>query len=289
MEKVLLIEIFQPFAQYRNPFTFYYAQTYPLPPKTTIIGMLQNATNRFYDEVFWNLKVSVHGGFESVFWNYQNLIKATKTGIYLVKHKGRLALFNQKLPLYGAGITSQRSPVYQQELFNGHLYIFLKGEGQLLNDIKDSLSNPQKILYLGRSEDVIFIKKIYELEKGEPEPPKGFIRVRYPTYIKLKIKKEGESMKFPINKDKFPVYFIETCVKFKNNGGEPIRNKAEITKETKREADFEPVIYAGAGSVIVLKDPEKDKDAVPIKISTFKILKNSKRMIFKIPEEFGWL
>jgi CRISPR-associated protein Cas5t len=48
-EKTLFVEIFQPFAQYRNPFTFYYAQSYPLPPKSTIIGMLQNATDRYYD------------------------------------------------------------------------------------------------------------------------------------------------------------------------------------------------------------------------------------------------
>ncbi len=37
--------------------------------------MLQNATNRYYDPEFWKLKISVHGGFESIFWNYQQLIK----------------------------------------------------------------------------------------------------------------------------------------------------------------------------------------------------------------------
>ncbi|MEM5832075.1 MAG: CRISPR-associated protein Cas5, partial [Candidatus Aenigmatarchaeota archaeon] len=63
--RVLYIEIFQPFAQYRNPFTFYYAQTYPLPPKSTIIGMLQNAVGDWYGNKYrdswWKLKVSVHG------------------------------------------------------------------------------------------------------------------------------------------------------------------------------------------------------------------------------------
>jgi len=69
-ETILFVEIFQPFAQYRNPFTFYYAQTYPLPPKSTIIGMLQNACNDWYgnnQEKDWEgLKVSIHGGFESI-------------------------------------------------------------------------------------------------------------------------------------------------------------------------------------------------------------------------------
>ncbi|MGB9831021.1 MAG: CRISPR-associated protein Cas5, partial [Fervidicoccus fontis] len=47
-KNTLFVEIFQPFAQYRNPFTFYYAQTYPLPPKSTILGMLQNAVEDWY-------------------------------------------------------------------------------------------------------------------------------------------------------------------------------------------------------------------------------------------------
>jgi len=287
-EKIVLIEAFQPFAQYRNPFTFYYAQTYPLPPKSAIIGMLQNATERYYDPELWNINVSVHGGFESVFWNYQNLIKATTSGITLKKYRGRLVLFNQGFPLYGETQTSQRSPVSQQELFNGHLFIFLKGPSKLIDEVKEALEHPQKVLYLGRSEDVIFIKKIYELEKEEPKPSKGFIRVRYPTYIKLELKKNGRSIKFPKNKDKFPVYFVGTNVRFKN-GDKLVSNKAEITKETEREAKFEPVIYAEAGSVIILKDPQKDKNAIPIKISTFKIFSNSKKMTFKIPEGFGWL
>lgn len=86
--------------------------------------MLQNATGKYYDEDFWNLKVSVHGGFESVFWNYQNLIKGD---ISLAMYRGKIVLWNQGLPLYSGGLKSQRTPVYQQELFNGHLYIFHSG------------------------------------------------------------------------------------------------------------------------------------------------------------------
>ena len=72
VERTLFLEIFQPFTQYRNPFTFYYAQTPPLSPKSTIIGMLQNAVegwygSRFYIEKWWELKISIHGRFESVF------------------------------------------------------------------------------------------------------------------------------------------------------------------------------------------------------------------------------
>ena len=279
-EKILLIEAFQPFAQYRNPFTFYYAQTYPLPPKSAIIGMIQNAAGSYYDSKFWEIKVSVHGGFESVFWNYQNLIKATTSGITLKKYKGRPVLFNQGFPLYGEIQTSQRSPVSQQELFNGHIFIFLKGSAELINNTKDALEYPQKILYLGRSEDVIFINRIYTQDDIQiSSKTVRFFRSYYPSYIKLRIDENDE---FPIAKDKFPVYYIGTKIIFKNNG-KTIHNKAEITNKTEREAQFTSVIYTGAGSVITLKEPEQ------IELSTFKILNNSKKLVFKIPEEFGWL
>jgi len=279
-EKIILIEAFQPFAQYRNLFTFYYAQTYPLPPKSAIIGMIQNATGKYYDPNFWDIKVSVHGGFESVFWNYQNLIKATTSGITLRKYKGRLVLFNQGFPLYGETQTSQRSPVSQQELFNGHLFIFLKGAAKLIDEAKEALEYSQKVLYLGRSEDVFFTKQIYTQEDMEINcKTVRFIRLKYPTYIKRKI---DDNKEFPIGKEKFPVYFVGTKVEFKN-GDKLIRDKAEITKKTERKADFVTVIYAGAGSVITLKDSEQ------VKLYTFKIHKNSKELVFKIPEEFGWL
>jgi len=267
-EKILFIELFQPFAQYRNPFTFYYAQTYPLPPKSTIIGMLQNACNDWYGnkygmEKWWNLKVSVHGGFESVFWNYQNLIK----GDVELKSDGKL--WNQKLPLYGKGIKSQRTPVYQQELFNGHLYIFIKGEDNLIDTIKKSLEQPLKVLYLGRSEDVIFIKDIKEITPPQKIKVEGDIKLEYPTYILRE--------KLPISNIKYPVYSIPLSVHFKRQG-QFLKHKSEITKESERIVDFKEVIYSGYDYNIILGDNES------IESEFYKL--DGKRVIIV---EGGWL
>ena len=290
-EEIILIELFQPFAQYRNPFTFYYAQTYPLPPKSTIIGMLQNAVGDWYgykrwyknekgeDKNLWwdNLKVSIHGGFESVFWNYQQLIKGDVT---LEKLNNVITLWNQKLPLYNNGIKSQRTPVYQQELFNGHLFIFLKGKKDLIDEIENALKNPQKILYLGRSEDVIFIKNIYDesdFQYNKKPDVKSYLRLLCPTYIKQKLKRDNDSEEeFPIKNEKFPVYSITTKVIFSNNGI-PVTNKAQISKETERIPDFETVIYTGMDYIVLLNSP--------IVVEYFKLGNKT----FKIPEEFGWI
>ena len=286
-DMTLYIEIFQPFAQYRNPFTFYYAQSYPLPPKSTIIGMLQNATNMWYGwgeingkeiepDDWWELKISVHGGFESYFWNYQQLIKGYP---YLVKIGNKVELWNQDRPLYNEGFKAQRTPVYQQELFNGHLFIFIRGDEELLSEIKNALDKPQKILYLGRSEDVIFIRHV---DFVNPEKMfknvSGDVRLTYPTYLIKKIKRDDDKEQyFPIKNQKYPVYSIPIKVLFKNEGCK-VRHKAEITKETERDVDFETVIYTGADYSIILRAPLE-------KVEYFKVNKRE----FLIIENFGWL
>lgn len=279
-DKTILVQIFQPFSQYRNPFTFYYAQTYPLPPKSTVIGMLQNACGDWYGnhtgiERWWGLKMSIHGGFESTFWNYQSLIKGevklsnkTKRGWL-----SELALVNQELPLYGGGIKSQRTPVYQQELFNGHLFFFLKGDENLIEDIKSSLEKPRKVLSLGRSEDVIFVKDVKYVEPSVRKI-RGDLKLTYPTYIKERDKEKD----FPIANRKYPIYSIPIQIVFKNNNT-PIKAKSEITKETERDVVFEPVIYTGYEYGLIFKNgAEVDAELYDTDTGKFMIL-----------DPWGWL
>jgi len=268
-ERVLAIEIFQPYAQYRNPFTFYYAQTFPLPPKTAVIGMLQNATDRYYDQEFWNLKVSIHGGFESVFWNYQQLIKGTpKIGNW--DRKITIIGSNDNKPLYGL-LKSQRTPVYQQELFNGHLYIFLKGDDGLLREIRDALSEPKKVLYLGRSEDIVYIKSVNFVESSKVLGFTRSLSLEFPTYIKHK--------GLPLVLQKYPVYSIPTYSVFRN-GDRTVSNKAEIMRnKTERETKFETVIYTGYDFNLRVNAKEQ------IRFHEYIIC--DKR--FRILEDYGWL
>ena len=254
-KKTLFIELFQPFAQYRNPFTFYYAQTYPLPPKSTIIGMLQNALNDWYGQAereegvkkWWSLKVSVHGGFESVFWNYQQLIKATTSGISLVRFRGRPVLWNQGRPLYGFPLTSQRTPIFQQELFNGWLYLLLRGREDFLSEIKEALEVPRKVLSLGRSEDVVLIKNTRFVQESKITPDNAReIGIIYPTYVY--VENPGETLA----RQEYPTYYIPVKVIFRNRG-KPVRHKAEISKKTFRDVEFKPVVHVGPWKYLELK------------------------------------
>lgn len=265
---VLFIELFQPFAQYRNPFTFYYAQTYPLPSRSTVIGMLQNALDDWYGNRYgclWDeLKISIHGEFENSFWNYQSMIKGypfVKDGILMMEDKR----------LYGEGKKAQRSPVYQEELFNGRLFLFLQGNEELVNELHKALEHPRKILMLGRSEDVIFIRRVGLADKVNKISIKGDIKITYPTYI---IEKE-----FPIENKKYPVFYIPVSSKFQNNRQE-IRYKSDIKQySTKRDVIFESVIYTGRDYSIVLKEGSS------IDVDFYKINDN----VYPIIDKWGWL
>jgi len=231
--------------------------------------MLQNATGRYYGEEFWKLKVSVHGGFESVFWNYQSLIKEGKgSSIKFKKQDGSLFITAQEKQLYGPfQLRSQRTPVYQQELYNGHLWIFIRGDERLVGEIEDALSSPSKVLSLGRSEDVIFIKKVREVTPEKTKEVQRNLRLTYPTYIKQK--------KFPLKNNQYSVYSTPTKVLFKNKGV-VIKNKSELTKETKREPKFETVLYTGLNFTAYLKEA--------VNVDVFSVDKKT----FKIPEQ-GWV
>lgn len=232
--------------------------------------MLQNVCDDWYGndfgiEKWWNLKISVHGGFENVFYNYQNLIKGE---IEFDKTKG---LVNQGLPLYGESLRSQRTPVFQQELFNGHIFIFIRGDETMLSNIKESIEKPKKVLSLGRSEDVVFIRNVMYIEPNDSKKVRGDLKLRYPTYIK--------NAKFPIKNRMYPVYSIPIKVIFRNNNT-PVRSKAEITKETNRLVDFESVIYTGYEYSVVLKESSQ------IEVEIYSIMGGKKIFII---EQWGWL
>ncbi|MEM3374261.1 MAG: hypothetical protein QXE31_03490, partial [Candidatus Woesearchaeota archaeon] len=176
---------------------------------------------------------------------------------------------NQGLKIYSEGIKSQRSPVSQQELFNCHLFIFLKGNEILIKKIKDNLENQKKVLYLGRSEDVIFIRKVREIIPIKEKEVEEDIIIKAPTYIKKD---------FPIDKQKYPVYYIPLSVVFRNNEN-IVKHKSEITKKTKRDVDFESVIYTGYDYLVTIKENYKIKyELYEIEDKKFKILK-----------DYGWL
>ncbi len=273
---VLALHIYQPFASYRNPYTWRYTQTYPLPPKTTIVGMIQNLLGPEYyynTELFNRLKIFVAGDHNALFTNYIHHIKAQKISfkngtIYVTQEKSvRGKRRRVTVPLR----ESQFTPLKLSELFQVYLWIFIKGNKETIDAINESIENLRIIPALGRWEDVAVIRwkellddgsgkntKVTKAIKEFPdlfdefesipfEAPLGFY-VPSPS----KRKHKGISIKLPIFVDYFP------------DNKDVERSLINIDKNKSRKVEFGRFDFISPGErfevskdddLIILNDP----------------------------------
>lgn len=267
----LKVNLFLPFAQFRNPYTFFYAQTFPLPPKSQVVGMLQNLTGDYYHEEYWNLKIAIFGLHESFFWNYQQLIKGMpkpkekvmqreatgkRGGTKKVKEMhydySTLIAGKDKLPLYGAPKRSQRTPTYQQEIYNLRVTLFIQHEDEtFIRKLESAFWPTRKVMHLGRSEDIYFVRQKPSLITFERKELKDFTPT-FGTYLK---KEDGRHLE---NETHFPVYSIPLKSTFQL-GGVPIKNHAELLNnkdKVEREVSWQTVYYVEGNRLILPKRQE---------------------------------
>ena len=161
--KILKLKLFQETACYKKPFAFKVAETYPLPPYSTVIGMLHKILGATSGEYF-PMNISIQGNYESIFNNYQNL-----------------RMFK------GKKVTSMPRNVHQ--LLNVNLVIHVKAEANIINKIYENIINGKETFTLGRNEDLVRIdeiKFIDTLKNGS-----GFIN-KYNAYIPKYILEEED-------------------------------------------------------------------------------------------------
>lgn len=139
--KVLKLDLFQETACYKKPFAMKITETYPLPPYSTINGLIHKILNA---TEYIPFNISVQGTYESIFNNYQTT--------YFYKKDS---------------ITSM--PMNSHMLLNVNLIIHIGGDFDLLEEIYDSLLNYDEHLSLGRKEDLVRINDIRFVEVNKFE------------------------------------------------------------------------------------------------------------------------
>jgi len=239
---ILRIDLFQPFAQYRNPFTFIYAQSYPLPPKSTIIGMLNNLLEKF--ELEKDLKITISGTYKSCFYHYSSFIKGDSIDF----EKGFLNVTQKKshLPLF----LSQRTPLYQQELKDVDITLFIKGDVDILNLIRERIEHPKKVLSLGRAHDIIFIKSIKIINESDIKKEE----------ISDTIEIVGKNVLIPsryfdennLSLSKSLPFFMPSKIDYKTEKGEYLYSVFFTPRKgVRRKSTFEKVYYLEEGRHII--------------------------------------
>ena len=132
--KILKLKLFQETACYKKPFAFKVAETYPLPPFSTVIGMFHKIIDAKSGEYF-PMNISIQGNYESIFSNYQTL-----------------RMFK------GNKVTSMPRNVHL--LLNVELVIHVQAEDNTINQIYDNIVNGKETFTLGRNEDLVRVDEI---------------------------------------------------------------------------------------------------------------------------------
>lgn len=157
--KILKLKLYQETACYKKPFATKVAETYPLPPYSTVIGMFHKILQAKPGEYF-PMNISIQGNYEGIFSNYQNL------RMYKGKEK----------------VTSMPRNVHQ--LLNVNLIIHVQAENETIDKIYQNIINGTETFTLGRNEDIVRIDSIKILEKvKEIEEPRIVENAYIPEWI----------------------------------------------------------------------------------------------------------
>ena len=150
--KAIRLKLRQNLVNYKFPISFQLKETYPLPPYSTIIGMVHNACN--YLE-YKPMKVSVQG-------KYHSKVNDLATR-YEFKNGMAFDETRHQLKVGDYGISVGVSTV--ELLSDVELIIHIVPEDQnLLEEIYSAFLKPREYLSLGRREDLVIIENVKMVE-----------------------------------------------------------------------------------------------------------------------------
>jgi len=150
-KKAISFEIRAPVMSFRKPRYENYQISYSIPPKTMIAGMIANAYN--------------HG--EKFFYE---LLKDFQYGVVTLDIKGKfkdLWRAIQGNPAAKKDPSKKWNIFSREKLFYPHYRIYIRS-GKYMENIQEALRNPQNIVYLGLSEELVEIINVQEIVM-EPE------------------------------------------------------------------------------------------------------------------------
>lgn len=174
--KAIKLKIKQNLVNYRYPTSFQLKETYPLPPYSTIIGMVHNACN--YPE-YHSMMISVQGKYHSKVNDLATRYEFSNKKF----EKGRHQIEVDELGIF-------KSVAPAELLSDVELIIHIMPEDQeLVEEIYNAFKTPREYLSLGRREDLIVIEevKIVEILKERIKGENLTIDKDYRAYVPFEI------------------------------------------------------------------------------------------------------
>ena len=159
--KAIKLKLYQNMVNYKVPTSFQLKESYPLPPYSTVIGMVHSLCD--FKE-YKPMKISISG-------NYFSKVNDLYTR-YEFKNGNPFEMGRHQLNVNGYGIN--RGVATAELLVDVNLTIHIIPEdqsGEFLNTIFEAFKYPREYPSLGRREDIVLIKdvKIIDVEKKKLE------------------------------------------------------------------------------------------------------------------------
>jgi len=172
----LRVKLYTPTGIFKNPLSIKGIEVYPLPPYSTIIGLIYRAMGRKWKEEYF--QISIQGDYETIYRDY----------VWFKKYdldKRRL----DKLPL--------QVPI----LYNLRLLIHIKASEELLNEIESGLKKPKELLFMSGGEYPVKVEEVKRVkcetrEVSKFNPMELVYNAYVPTLLRREIKSTEEGVNF---------------------------------------------------------------------------------------------
>jgi CRISPR-associated protein Cas5t len=162
----LKLKLYSPVGIFKNPLSMKGIEIYPLPPYSTIIGLIYKAMGRKWNGEYF--QISIQGDYETIFRDY----------IWFKKYNLR----DKKL---------EKLPLQVPVLYNLKLIIHISAEENLLSEIENALKNPKELLFLSGGEYPVKIEEVKRVKYQEKKVSEyDSVELKYNAYIPDELLKE---------------------------------------------------------------------------------------------------
>lgn len=151
MVKAIRLECFQTLANYRKPASFIIKETFPLPPYSTILGMIHTACGfNEYHPMKLSIQGTNHGTISELYTRYSfspaMKYEATRHNVCISAKEADYGIFK--------GIANA------ELVCENNMIIHIVPDEKDFDLVLNGLINPQKYLSLGRHEDLLDVKSV---------------------------------------------------------------------------------------------------------------------------------
>lgn len=185
--KALRLKLYQQTACYKKPFAFKVSETYPLPPYSTVKGMLHMVLEA---DSLIPMKISIQGKYDTLVTDYQThyFFKNDKTSEFA-------------LTTDGLGVQRELNdvttmPIYMHMLYDVNLLIHVQAADDVLKQLEQKLTSATTHLSLGRWEDLVRLDQceLVKLTECDEEPT-----LSYNAYVPIEYINQENHFPYKLN------------------------------------------------------------------------------------------